>query len=120
MQFLKSLSNNCHWTLIIDTAILELFEPAPNDYDFHLYNRLKHDTRQQNLSISAQSFAPEKLPKIVSIATTTPPKYILAFNKKSSFDVEAVSRRKHDQKIPAIFKILERVHHRKSGLFPFW
>ena len=46
--------------LIIDTTILELFEPAPNDHDFHLYNRLEHNTRQQKLSISIQSFAPEK------------------------------------------------------------
>ena len=49
-----------YWALIIDTTIFELFEPAPNDYDFHLYNRLEHDTRQQKLSISIRSFAPEK------------------------------------------------------------
>ena len=53
-----SLSNNCHWVLIIDTTIFELFQPAPND--FHLYNRLEHNTRQHNLSISIRSFAPEK------------------------------------------------------------
>ena len=58
--------------------------------------------------------------KTVSIATTTPLKHIPAFDKKSSSDIQAVSRRKHDQKIPAIFKNLERVHHRKSGLFPSW
>ena len=42
----------------MDITIFELFEPAPND--FHLYNRLDHDTRQQKLSISIQSLAPEK------------------------------------------------------------
>ena len=52
------LSNNCHWELIIDTTIFELLEQAP--YDFHFYNRLEHDTRQQKLSISIRSFAPEK------------------------------------------------------------
>ena len=63
---------------------------------------------------------PFRLRKTVSIATTTPPKHIPAFDKKSSFDIQAVSRRKHDQKIPAIFKNLERVHNQKSGLFPSW
>ena len=56
---------------------------------------------------------PFRLRKTVSIATTTPPKHIPAFDKKSSFDIKAVSRRKHDQKIPAIFENLERVHHQK-------
>ena len=47
-----------------------------------------------------------RLHNTVSIATTTPPKHIPAFDKKSSFvfDIQAASRRKHDQKIPAIFK----------------
>ena len=58
--------------------------------------------------------------KTVSIATTTIPKHIPAFHKKSSSDIQAVPRRKHDQKIPAIFKNLERVYNRKSGLFPSW
>ena len=58
------------------------------------------------------------LRKTVSIATTTPPKHFTAFDKKSSFDVQAVPRRKRDQKIPAIFKNLERVGHGTSGLFP--
>ena len=61
---------------------------------------------------------PFRLRKTVSIATTTPPKHTTAFDKKSSFDVQAVPRRKHDQKIPAIFKNLERVGHGTSGLFP--
>ena len=51
---------NCHCALIIDTTVIELFERAPYDYDFHLYNRSEHDTRQQKLSISIRSFAPEK------------------------------------------------------------
>ena len=109
-----------HWALIIDTTIFELFERALNVYDFHLYNRLEHGTRQQKLSISIRSFAPEKLCKTVSIATATPPKHIPAFDKKSSFDTQAVSRRKHNQKIPTVFKNLKRVGHRKLGLFPSW
>ena len=63
---------------------------------------------------------PFRLRKTVSIATTTPPKHIPVFDKKSSFDIKAVSRRKHDQKMSAIFKNSERVHHRKSGLLPSW
>ena len=43
----------------MDITIFELFEPAPND--FHLYNRLEHDTRQQKLSISIRSFV-DRLP----------------------------------------------------------
>ena len=39
---------------------------------------------------------PFRLRNTVSIATTTPPKHIPAFDKKSSFDIRAVSRRKHD------------------------
>ena len=35
--------------------------------------------------------------KTVSIGTTTPPKCIPAFDAKSSFEVQAVARRKHDQ-----------------------
>ena len=27
---------------MIDTTILELFEPAPNDYDSYLFKRLEH------------------------------------------------------------------------------
>ena len=61
-----------------------------------------------------------RLHKTLSMATTAPSNYIPAFDKKSSFDIQAVLRRKHDQKIPAIFKILKRVHHLKSGLFPSW
>ena len=45
------------------------------------------------------------------MAPTTPPKQISAFDKKSSFDTQTVSKRKHDQKIPAIFKNLQRMHH---------
>ena len=44
----------------MDTTIVELFERAPNDHDFHLYNRLEHHTRQEKLYISIRSFAPEK------------------------------------------------------------
>ena len=61
---------------------------------------------------------PFRLRKTARIAKTTPPKHMTAFDKKSSFDVQAVPRRKHDQKIPAIFKNLERVGHGTSGLFP--
>ena len=61
---------------------------------------------------------PFRLRKTVSIATTTPPKHIPAFDKQSSFDIKAVPRRKHDQKIPAIFTNLERVGHRTSGFLP--
>ena len=60
---------------------------------------------------------PFRLRNTVSIATTTPPKHIPAFDKKSSFDIRAVSRRKHDQKIPAIFKNMERVGHCTSAKF---
>ena len=63
---------------------------------------------------------PFRLHKTVSIATTARPKHIPAFDNKSFFDIQAVSRRKHDQKIPAIFKNLERVQHQKSVLFPSW
>ena len=58
---------------------------------------------------------PFRLRKTARIAKTTPPKHMTAFDKKSSFDVQAVPRRKHDQKI---FKNLERVGHGTSGLFP--
>ena len=43
----------CCCSIIVTTEricmfeLFELFEPAPNDHDFHLYNRLEHDTRQQ-------------------------------------------------------------------------
>ena len=47
---------------------------------------------------------PFRLRKIVSIATTTPTKHIPAFDKKSSFDMQAVSRRKHDQKYQQYLK----------------
>ena len=122
-------------------TIFELFEPAPND--FHLYKRLEHDTRQQKLFISIRLFTleqyeivsclgkfctqlllilnnifPLRLRKTVFIAASTPPKHIPAFDKKSSLDIQAVPRRKNDQKIPAIFKNLERVDHRVSGLLP--
>ena len=46
--------------------MFELFEPAPNDYDLRLYNRLEHGTRQQKLSISIPSFAPEKYGIVLS------------------------------------------------------
>ena len=59
-----------------------------------------------------------RLRKTVSIATTTTPKHIPAFDKKSSFDIQTVSRRKDDQKIPVMVKNLERVEHRTSGLLP--
>ena len=65
---------------------------------------------------------PFRLHNTVSIATTTPPKHIPAFDKKSSFvfDIQAASRRKHDQKIPAIFKTWKEwatVHQENSREF---
>ena len=62
---------------------------------------------------------PFRLHNTVSIATTTPPKHIPAFDKKSSFvfDIQAASRRKHDQKIPAIFKTWKEWAHCTSGKF---
>ena len=127
------MSNNCHWALIIDKTLFELFEPA--SHDFHLYKRLEHDIRKlflpnrsplksrnsqfpwiksNYLSILLVRFwlAPRKILnptfilnnifhfrfcKTVSIGTTTPPKCIPAFDAKSSFEVQAVARRKHDQ-----------------------
>ena len=41
LQLLSSLSNYCHWAVIIDIAILKLFEPP--SYDFYFYNDLEHD-----------------------------------------------------------------------------
>ena len=40
---------SCHWAYIVNKTILELFQPVPNNHDFHLHNRLEHDTRQQKL-----------------------------------------------------------------------
>ena len=45
-----------------------------------------------------------RLCKTVSIATTTPLKHIPVFDIQSSFDIQAVSRRKQDQKNQQYFK----------------
>ena len=63
------------------------------------------------LSLILDNVFPFRLCKTVSIATNTPPKHNPVFDKKSYFDIKAVPRRKHDQKMPAIFKNLERVRH---------
>ena len=58
LQLLSSLSNNCHWTLLIDTTMFELFEPSSSD--FYFYNGLEHNTRQQMLVISILLFISQK------------------------------------------------------------
>ena len=45
-----------------------------------------------------------RLCKTVSVATTTPLKHIPVFDIQSSFDIQALSRRKHDQKNQQYFK----------------
>ena len=44
LHLMKSLLNKCHWAVIIDITIFELFEPP--SYDFYSYNDLEQDTRQ--------------------------------------------------------------------------
>lgn len=57
LQLMSSLSNNCHWALLIDITteyvdditIFKLIEPTYHNLDF--YNGVEHDTRQQTLFI---------------------------------------------------------------------